>query len=532
MFSSFTLFWAIIASFAIAIAVATSLIALTRLIRNRTKHGQFDPYRLIPSELNVSEPIQNEAKSSVAKSGTFSILGKPDSSNTPTVPNGLVSVIDLADKQLKITSDFRLAVDAMENTKDCIFITGEAGTGKSTLLKHFVATTKKKIVVLAPTGIAAMNVEGQTIHSFFKFPPRPITADDIKVSPIGELCKVLDTIIVDEISMVRADLLDGIDKFLRLNGRDFTKPFGATQMIFFGDLFQLPPIVSTYTEGQYFGQYYKSPYFFDAQVFNETPINVIKLKHVYRQRDQKFVEILNRIRTDRYSEADLLSVNQRYDSKFESSNGDGYITLTATNKLADGKNRRELAKLPTEEHSFVGTVEGNFDPKSYPTELVLRLKVGAQVMFVKNDTERRWVNGTVGFVKELSDNKICIQIPTPPGQPPLIHEVRRVTWEVISYKLNHRNRSIDSNVVGSFTQFPLRLAWAITIHKGQGKTFEKVVIDLGSGAFAHGQAYVALSRCISLDNLVLKQRLRKQDIIVDQKVFGFLDKLTILPEDE
>ncbi len=523
------LFALLVALLVAAIVLPVILVLHKKRVRKIQNQGNSSLYTLVPlqSEISNTPAVNQNTKQSVQP-------------NIAKIPNTPVAIVTKAykspgpsttnDEKLEITDEFQFAIDAMEKTHNCIFVTGEAGTGKSTLLKYFIKTTKKKIVVIAPTGVAAMNVGGQTIHSFFKFPPRPITASDIKVSSQGELCKVLGAIIIDEISMVRADLLDGIDKFLRLNGRDFTKPFGGIQLIFFGDLFQLPPIVSTLTEGQFFGQYYKSPYFFDAHVFSEININVIKLKQVYRQRETTFVEILNRIRTGRYTDIDLQKLNERYDSRFEPTDGDGYITLTTTNKLADAKNRGELEKLSTKEYTYVGIVEGDFDPKSYPADLVLGLKVGAQVMFVKNDSERRWVNGTVGFIEELSDNKIIVRIPTPIDQPPLIHEIKQQTWKVISYRLNHTSRSIDSDVVGSFTQYPLRSAWAITIHKSQGRTFDKVVINLGSGAFAHGQAYVALSRCILLNNMVLKQRLRRQDIIIDGKVFGFLEKLSVFPE--
>lgn len=432
--------------------------------------------------------------------------------------------LDLKNEEIERTPEFDRALELMNNSNNCIFITGEAGTGKSTLLKFFVANTKKRIVVLSPTGIAAINIGGQTIHSFFRFPPRAVILSDITKHQ-GEVYRALDAIIIDEVSMVRADLMDAIDKSLRINRDCLDQPFGGVQIILFGDLFQLPPVITKSEEGQYFSQYYRSPYFFDAHVFNNVEIKLIKLKTVYRQHDAKFIEILNQIRTNRINDEILGILNQRVSPYFESKPSDGYIILTTTNRRADIKNAQELEKLPDKVRIYEGDIQGQFDEIFYPTELRLHLKVGAQVMMLTNDAGKRWFNGTVGIVEELSDDLIKIKIPKPVGQPPQIYEVSRHTWQVPRYSIDHTAGILQSEIVGTFIQFPVKLAWAITIHKSQGKTLDRVILDLTDGAFAHGQIYVALSRCIALNGLVLKKAIQKRDIIVDQRVFGFLNRL-------
>jgi len=432
--------------------------------------------------------------------------------------------IELKNQKIERTSEFEQALELMNNSSSCVFVTGEAGTGKSTLLKFFVSTTGKKIVVLSPTGVAAINVGGQTIHSFFKFPPQAITPAHI-TKRHGEIYRALDAIIIDEISMVRADLMDAIDKFLRINRDCMDQSFGGTQIILFGDLFQLPPVVTKSEEGQYFSQYYRSPYFFDAHVFDSTDIKLLKLKTVYRQRDTKFVEILNRIRINRVNDEDLNILNQRVKPHFEPEPNEGYIVLTTTNRRAETKNTQELEKLPDKVRIYEGDIQGQFDELFYPTELRLRLKVGAQIMMLTNDTGKRWFNGTIGIVEELSDSLIKVKIPKPAGQPPQLCEIGYYTWQIPRYSINHTTRTLQSDIVGTFTQFPVKLAWAITIHKSQGKTLDRVIIDLTDGAFVHGQMYVALSRCISLNGLILKKAIQRRDIIVDERVFGFLNRL-------
>lgn len=452
------------------------------------------------------------------------IVRLPQSTSVTGALHKQLSALDLSTIEIQRTPEFDKAIGLIESKSPCVFVTGEAGTGKSTLLKYFAANTKKRIVVLAPTGVAALNVGGQTIHSFFQFPPGPI--NNIEELPRkGELLRSLDSVVIDEISMVRADLLDAVDKSLRINRGQPLKPFGGVQMIFFGDLFQLPPVVTQTEEGQFFSQYYGSPYFFDAHVFEALEIALIKLTTIYRQSDVLFMEILNHLRVKRIHDHHLLALNRRVIPNFEPPPSEGYIVLTTTNRRADDKNIRELEKLPLPETAYQASVEGEFSEKQYPTDYRIRLRQGAQVMFLNNDMGRRWVNGTIGIVEKVSDNSVFVRIPTPLGQPDRICEVGRHTWNISRYRINHTTRALESELIGSFTQFPLRLAWAITIHKSQGKTLDKAIIDFSGGTFAHGQAYVALSRCSTLEGMVLKTQIRKQDIIVDMRVFRFIEQL-------
>lgn len=427
---------------------------------------------------------------------------------------------------IEISKDFENAFSLLESTSDCIFITGRAGTGKSTLLRYFVANTKKQVVVLASTGIAALNIGGATIHSFFKFPPRPLTDDDIKESPNKEMYKAIDTIIIDEISMVRADLLDAIDKFLRMNGKDLRKPFGGIQVIFFGDLFQLPPIVSDEAESQYFATVYQSPWFFDAHVFKVHPHKLIELTKVYRQKDSDFITLLDAIRTGQFNDSHLQRINERFQIWQHPNGNTPNITLTSTNEIAHQINETELNKLPHPEFIYTGVVEGDFPKKTYPTNTVLRLKQGAQIMFVKNDSNRRWVNGTIAKIYSLENEAIYVEVTDKDNS--FVYNVPKEKWEILKYKFDFVTRKLETEVIGTFTQYPLRLAWAVTIHKSQGLTFDKLIVDLGNGAFAHGQTYVALSRCTSYEGIFLKQRISKGDIRVDSEVNRYFSNARVL----
>lgn len=421
-----------------------------------------------------------------------------------------------------LDKDFQQALDLMEKTERPLFVTGKAGTGKSTLLQLFRNTTRKKAVVLAPTGVAALNVKGQTIHSFFGFPPRLIDPRDIKKKKVRKLYQNLEVLIIDEISMVRADILDSIDVFLRVNRED-RRPFGGVQLVLFGDLFQLPPIVASPTEQQYFQIYYQSPYFFSAKVFAQGfDMEIVELQHVYRQEQRHFLRLLDAIRLNRIDESDLEDLNTRFMPDFEPE--DHYITLSARNATVDSINQRELSKIREPALYYTAFVGGEFNPQFFPTELRLELKIGAQVMFLKNDPERRYVNGTIGKIVELKPDRIVSQILKPDGGLEEI-EVERAEWEILRYKLNESNPDkIETEVLGTFEQYPLRLAWAITIHKSQGKTFDKVIIDLGRGAFEHGQTYVALSRCRTLEGIVLRERLKPNDILTDERVVEFFEQ--------
>lgn len=423
---------------------------------------------------------------------------------------------------LELSSDFKNALDLIENEGKHLFITGRAGTGKSTLLQLFRNTTKKKTVVLAPTGIAALNVKGQTIHSFFGFPPKPLEPHEIKKRRKRSLYKKMELLIIDEISMVRADLLDNIDRFLRIN-REIPLPFGGVQVVFFGDLFQLPPVVASEVEALRFQFQYESPYFFSSFVISEGfPIEMLELRKVYRQDSRHFLRLLEAVRLNRTDFEDLEEFNERYLPDFQAE--DFYITLSARNATANRINSKELSLLETEEKVYLATVSGIFRETLYPTEAALKLKVDAQVMFIKNDPEKKFVNGTIGKVKSLHSDLIKVEVEEKSGLRRLI-EVERMEWEIVKYTEDEKDtRKIKTETLGTFRQFPIKLAWAITIHKSQGKTFDKVIIDLGRGAFEHGQTYVALSRCRTLEGIVLKQRLKGKDIMTDERVVQFYEQ--------
>jgi len=423
--------------------------------------------------------------------------------------------------QIELNEQFKKALDIMENTNKNVFITGKAGTGKSTLLGYFRNITRKNIVVLAPTGVAAINVQGETIHSFFGFKP-DITLQKIK--KIGDkkarIFKKIDAIIIDEISMVRADLLDCIDKFLRLNGKSSRLPFGGIQMIFIGDLYQLPPVV-TGKEKEIFKIQYKSPYFFDANVFKNLSIEFIELEKIYRQKDETFIKLLNSIRNNSITEEDLSILNSRVGAKFQNEKSGYTVYLTTLNKIATEINIKELHKLKEQIHTYQAEIRGNFDKASYPTDYNLSLAIGAQVMLLNNDPHGRWVNGSIGKIVNIKHRKnndiIIVKL-----SDNRIEEVLPFRWEIFHFYFNETTHTIETETVGSFTQYPIRLAWAITIHKSQGKTFDRVIIDLSRGAFAQGQVYVALSRCTSLGGIVLTRPVKKSYLFMDWRIVHFL----------
>jgi len=424
-------------------------------------------------------------------------------------------------QKIELNEEFVHALRLMDEGKRSVFITGRAGTGKSTLLQYFREHTRKNVVVLAPTGIAAINAGGQTIHSFFNFRPEvtPDTVSEIKPRDT-KIYKNIDTIIIDEISMVRADLLDCIDLFLRRYGKKRKRPFGGIQMVFIGDLYQLPPVVRS-KEKTLFNTIYRSPYFFDARVFGEIELEFVELEKVYRQRDDSFIELLNRIRNNTVTDEDLERLNTRVMPDFEPSGKDFYIYLTTTNDLADTINTKRLSRIRGREHTFEGYIDGDFPVKDLPTGLTITLKKGAQVMLLNNDSLGRWINGSIGriidFVRE--DGKDVILVELEDGE---MVDVLPFRWETIEYYYDEDRKRLSSSVTGSFIQYPLRLSWAVTIHKSQGKTFDKVIIDLGRGTFAHGQIYVALSRCTSFEGIVLKKPLKKGHILMDWRVVNFL----------
>lgn len=528
-------------------------------------------------------------------------------------------------KNLKLSDESKDVVEALENSDENLFITGRAGTGKSTLLGYFRTTTKKNVVVVAPTGVAALNVKGQTIHGFFKF-KIGMTVHDVKknTSEIDQkMYKKIDMLIIDEISMVRADLFDCIDRFLRLNGKDSKLPFGGVQIVVIGDLFQLPPVVGP-GEGYIFETKYESPYFFDAPAYKQGLFQVIELSHVYRQQDPVFIDILDKIRT---GEADLQHVEyinkmcleidgkkvtmtdmQSKDIVVEDSlyvNDEGIpvddeerdedgnivnrvkpkedkiehddgkhkliqdlknqfnlsgikglnfgassalsvsssdknvnstsnstsgaedfnelstqkltVCLVTTNALADKINTEKLAEIKTPSKTYKGDLVGRFEQKNAPAPEQLILKLGAQVMTLKNDPSGKWVNGDIGTVEKLLDSSVRVRF-----EDGRVEEIIGDTWEMVKYEYDEISDQLDSEVVGKYTQIPIKLAWAVTIHKSQGKTFDTAVIDFGRGTFAHGQAYVALSRVRSLQGITLKNPLRAHDVRIDERIRDFL----------
>jgi ATP-dependent DNA helicase PIF1 len=432
-------------------------------------------------------------------------------------------ITGMAETKVEINDGFRVALRVIEETRDHVFVTGRAGTGKSTLLEHFRDRTRKSIAVLAPTGVAAVNVGGQTIHSFFSFRPG-ITVDAVRrrYGRKSRVYKELDAVVIDEVSMVRADLLDCVDRFLRLNGPRQSVPFGGVQMIFIGDPYQLPPVVSGEEEVLFRAGEYASPYFFDALAFQNLSFHFIELEKVYRQEDPGFVELLDAVRTSCCNDAHLARINARLVQSFRGF-GRGYVHLTTRTFMADEINARMLGQLRGRAHAFQGSLSGEFPENRVPTALHLVLKRGAQVMLLNNDAQGRWVNGDLGEVvmaRERGGGHVEVRL--------FDGSVERVTpymWEQARFVYDERSRRVVSEVVGRFTQYPLRLAWAVTIHKGQGKTFDRVVVDFGHGAFAPGQAYVALSRCRSLEGLALVRPLESRHVFTDSRVDEFMQRL-------
>lgn len=428
--------------------------------------------------------------------------------------------------------EFQDALHLTQYTRTSLFLTGKAGTGKSTFLRYICAHTKKKFVVLAPTGIAAINAGGATLHSFFRLPFRPVLPDDpdysLRENKIyrtlrytaehRELLRKVELVIIDEISMVRADLIDLIDRILRVYSRNLREPFGGKQVLLVGDIFQLEPVVKS-DEREILNHFYPSPFFFHARVFREFPLVSIELKKVYRQKDPVFVRLLDRIRSGEAgsSELHLLNLCHQKATPAGDEGEEVCITLASKRGTVDYINEHRLQQLPGEGIVFRGEVSGDFPETALPTSMELTLKPGAQVIFVKNDTEKQFVNGTVGIITELGDDGF-ITVRTEEGR---LCSVRQALWNNIRYRYNEKERRIDEETIGSFKQYPLKLAWAITIHKSQGLTFNRVNVDLSGGAFAAGQTYVALSRCTSLEGLSLSTPVTQSDIFVSQDVRAF-----------
>ena len=426
--------------------------------------------------------------------------------------------------------EFQDALQLITHTRQSVFLTGKAGTGKSTFLKYICNHTKKKYVVLAPTGIAAINAGGVTLHSFFKLPFRPMLPDDPDLSlshgRIFEFFKYpkekrkiiaeVDLIIIDEISMVRADFIDCVDRILRVYSGNMRLPFGGKQLLFVGDVFQLEPVVPS-DQKEILSLFYASPFFFSARVFKDINLVPIELQKVYRQTDSVFINILDRIRNNAARKQELDTLNGRYFPSFEPQNEDMYITLATRRDQVDFINEKKLAELPGEEYVSVGKIEGDFPESSLPTQLNLSIKEQAQVIFIDNDYERRWVNGTIGMVSGIDENgNVYVLL-----ESGVEHLVEPTSWRNYKYKYNEKEKRIEEEIVGTFEQLPIRLAWAITVHKSQGLTFSRVVVDLTGGVFAGGQTYVALSRCTSLEGLVLKSKISSRDIFIRKEIVEF-----------
>ncbi len=424
--------------------------------------------------------------------------------------------------------EFQDAWSVIRKTHRSVFLTGKAGTGKSTFLKYICANTTKNHIVLAPTGIAAVNVGGQTMHSFFKIPFKPMVPDDPDYANPTRMRKMLrytkekvklirelELIIIDEISMVRADIIDFVDRVLRVYSGNMREPFGGKQLLLVGDIFQLEPVV-THDTRDILRRYYKNFFFFNARAFAQINLVAIELRKIYRQSDNDFIALLDRIRINRASSTDIARLNQRCNPDYHEVNDDFVITLATRRDTVDSINDEHMKALKTPEYVYEGAIEGDFPENSLPTAYNLALKEGAQVIFIRNDKEGRWCNGTIARITKLTDTRVYVALENGKEMA-----VEREIWENMQYTYNEKEKKVEEKVLGSFSQIPIKPAWALTVHRSQGLTFNKVVIDFAGGAFTGGQTYVALSRCTSLEGITLLKPLSERDIIVSMAVVDF-----------
>ena len=422
--------------------------------------------------------------------------------------------------EFTLSAEQSAVFDNIETTRDNIFVTGRAGTGKSTLLNHLSWNTSKQVVICAPTGVAALNVGGQTIHSLFLLPIGVIADREIEQSAaLRKLLGTIDTLVIDEVSMVNADLLDAVDRSLRQARQRPLEAFGGVQLVLFGDPYQLAPVPGDEDERAYFADQYRSMWFFDAKVWQETELRIFELSTIHRQHEQEFKYMLNAVRHGRVTAEIAEQLNE---TGAREAPHDGTITLATTNATVNRINAMELARLPGRALTAKAEITGEFGGRAYPADESLELKVGAQVMFLRNDPDQRWVNGSVGTVTRISST-VFVEID---GEE---HEVQPAVWEKYKYSYSAATKQLKRDIVAEFTQFPLRLAWAVTIHKSQGKTYDRAIVDLGQRSFAPGQTYVALSRISSLDGLYLTRPLRPSDIIVDENVRRFMSQAVAIP---
>lgn len=423
--------------------------------------------------------------------------------------------------------EFKNVWKLISSTQQSVFLTGKAGTGKSTFLKYICKNTNKKYVILAPTGIAAVNVGGMTLHSFFKIPFKPLLPDEVEFLPKNlrktlkynkekvKLLNELDLIIIDEISMVRADIIDFIDKVLKVYCQNMREPFGGKQLLFVGDIFQLEPVVTSDMK-DILRRYYTNSFFFNANAFHLLKLVPIELKKIYRQTDSRFIDLLDKIRVNDVAKTDIKAINERFNPQVKEEEGKFAITLATRRDTVDEINERHLQELKVPEICYNGIITGEFPLQNLPTAQHLKLKQGAQVIFIRNDKSQRWVNGTLGRVFKATDDYISIELEN--GE---VYSLEKELWENMKYSFDEKEQKIKETILGHFEQYPIKAAWALTVHKSQGLTFNNVVIDFAGGAFAGGQTYVALSRCTSLEGITLVRQLSERDIFVNQDVVNF-----------